>query len=316
MKRRLLPRLLLASSTALTGVIGRISPVISRPQQNQRHFFLMRAKKPIVPRWHEETPSAEAGPSATRGGDLGHLKGTILAHIFTGLCSYMAIVVSSFPTGALSRFLGINIENNSIEHYFLSSGVAASGMSLAVTSYLANDAKLPKDRAVMYGFSTRLLFAARILLTKRNIDLGMPFAAISGVVLAATFAAISGLWRPVLCARALSVACTLHGVAVLFDPTGAYKFMGKDLEGAGATTEYFARMNGDMIFVNGLYSCLLAFGINPVKAAGYAEMGMMPLFWFFPRDIVNVEKVLGLGIDAWIGLKFFIFCAMIAGMLL
>lgn len=297
-----------------------IHRVVVRPDvvspSKLRQLAVMDAKRKVhgnIPKNSDYTPDSAA--LSLRGGDLGSVvRGETLARVFTGLCAYVAIAASTFAVPALSK-LGTSIAKNGFEHYSLSTGVAMSATCLAITSYLANIRGTSVEVAIGAGYAARLLFVARILLTGRHEELEMPFFTIGGVLLAAVGTILSGGRKAALAAKALSLAAVLHGAAVIFDPAGAFSAMGRDIADAVPVTKSVAQMDGTFMLASGLYSGLLASGFNSVKAAGFAQMGMLPLFWV-NRNMIGAEKVLGLSVNAWVAIKLPLSCAMIAGMIL
>jgi len=64
-------------------------------------------------------------------------------------------------------------------------------------------------------------------------------------------------------------------------------------------TKQMAKVDGGYMFVSSLYSALLAFGVDPVKAMGYAAIGCLPLFLSFIGIVADDAKVFGLNSEQW-----------------
>ncbi len=53
------------------------------------------------------------------------------------------------------------------------------------------------------------------------------------------------------------------------------------------------------MFVSSLFSALLAFGVDPIKAMGYAAIGCIPLFVGFIGLAADDAQVFGLNPEQW-----------------
>ena len=60
-----------------------------------------------------------------------------------------------------------------------------------------------------------------------------------------------------------------------------------------------AKVDGGYMFVSSLFSALLAFGVDPVKAMGYAAIGCLPLFVSFIGLVADDAQVFGLNPEQW-----------------
>ena len=64
-------------------------------------------------------------------------------------------------------------------------------------------------------------------------------------------------------------------------------------------TKQMAKVDGAYMFVSSLFSALLAFGVDPVKAMGYTAIGCLPLFVTFVGLVTDDAKMFGLNSEQW-----------------
>ena len=64
-------------------------------------------------------------------------------------------------------------------------------------------------------------------------------------------------------------------------------------------TKQMAKVDGGYMFISSLFSALLAFGVDPVKAMGYVAIGCFPLFVSFIGLVEDDAVVLGLNPEQW-----------------
>lgn len=60
-----------------------------------------------------------------------------------------------------------------------------------------------------------------------------------------------------------------------------------------------AKVDGGYMFVSSLFSALLAFGVDPVKAMGCAAIGCFPLFLSFIGLVEDDAVIFGLTAEQW-----------------
>jgi hypothetical protein len=60
-----------------------------------------------------------------------------------------------------------------------------------------------------------------------------------------------------------------------------------------------AKFDGGYMFVSSLFSALLAFGVDPINAMGYAAIGCIPLFVSFIGLAADDAQVLGMNPQQW-----------------
>ena len=64
-------------------------------------------------------------------------------------------------------------------------------------------------------------------------------------------------------------------------------------------TKQMAKVDGAYMFVSSLFSTLLVFGVDPVKAMGYSAIGCLPLFATLVSLVADDAQIFGLNSEQW-----------------
>jgi hypothetical protein len=241
-----------------------------------------------------------------RGGDLGPIDGDILAKTFGVLAAGDALAGTVQPAKAWEMF-GVTIEPGSKGEHYLGHGMASSATSLAVTSLLALTGKASVNEAIGYGILARCAYLTEALLTGKHKELGiptMPHVVMYLVLLGTAFGLLSGNADYENAGKVVSLLLAGHGALLFLNP----RIDDDD------KTKQMARFDGGYMFISSFYSALLAFGVEPVAAMGYAAVACVPLF-FSLLDLFEVDELFGLSPGSWMA-ALAVFCGVSAfGML-
>jgi hypothetical protein len=227
-----------------------------------------------------------------RGGDLGPVSGDTLAKTF-GVLAIGDALGGTIKTAELYEKFHITVEPGSSGEHYLGHGIASSAASLAVTSLLALTGKTSTEEAIGFGMLARSAYLSEMLLTGKYKKLGVPsvpHVIIFLILLVTAFGLLNGGNSDyVALAKVISVVLAGHGALLFLNPR-----IDED-----DNTKQMAKVDGGYMFVSSLFSALLAFGVDPVKAMGYAAIGCLPLFVTFIGLVADDAQVLGLNPDQW-----------------
>ena len=227
-----------------------------------------------------------------RGGDLGPVSGDTLAKTF-GVLAIGDALGGTIKTAELYEKFSITVESGSSGEHYLGHGIASSAASLAVTSLLAITGKTSTEEAIGFGMLARSAYLSEMLLTGKYKKLGVPSVPhiiIFLILLLTAFGLLNGGNSDyVALAKVVSLVLAGHGGLLFLNPR-----IDED-----DNTKQMAKVDGGYMFVSSLFSALLAFGVDPVKAMGYAAIGCLPLFVTFIGLVADDAQVFGLNPDQW-----------------
>ncbi|KAL7497152.1 hypothetical protein ACHAWT_005315 [Skeletonema menzelii] len=226
-----------------------------------------------------------------RGGDLGPINGDAVAKTFGVLATGDAIG-GTVSTAALYKKFHITVLPGSNGEHYLGHGIASSAASLAITSLLALTDTTSVEEAIGFGILARSAYMTEMLLTGKYKELGVPtvpHVMVYLLLLATAFCLISGNSDGTTLAKLVSVLLAGHGSLLFLNPR-----IDEDDD-----TKQMAKVDGGYMFISSLFSALLAFGVDPVKAMGYVAIGCFPLFVSFIGLVEDDAVVLGLNPEQW-----------------
>ena len=226
-----------------------------------------------------------------RGGDLGPVSGATLAKTF-GVLAIGDALGGTIKTAEVYEKFRITVEPGSSGEHYLGHGIASSAASLAVTSLLALTGTTSAEEAIGFGMLARSAYLSEMLLTGKYKKLGVPSVPhiiIFLILLVNAFGLLNGNSNYVALAKVVSVVLAGHGGLLFLNPR-----IDED-----DNTKQMVKVDGGYMFVSSLFSALLAFGVDPVKATGYAAIGCLPLFVTFIGLVANDAQVLGMNPDQW-----------------
>jgi len=234
---------------------------------------------------------AQKSALLVRGGDLGPVSGEALAKTF-GVLAIGDAIGGTVRTAELYDKFHITVLPGSNGEHYMGHGIASSAASLAVTSLLALTGTTSVEEAVGFGMLARSAYMTEMLLTGKYKELGVPtvpHVIVYLLLLATAFGLLSGNADGVTLAKVVSVILAGHGGLLCLNPR-----IDEDDD-----TKQMAKVDGGYMFVSSLYSALLAFGVDPVKAMGYAAIGCLPLFLSFVGIVADDAQVFGLNSEQW-----------------
>ncbi|KAK1747570.1 hypothetical protein QTG54_001533 [Skeletonema marinoi] len=247
----------------------------------------------INPRARSTAFLSDAQKSAllVRGGDLGPISGEALAKTF-GVLAIGDAIGGTVRTAELYDKFHITVLPGSNGEHYMGHGIASSAASLAVTSLLALTGTTSVEEAVGFGMLARSAYMTEMLLTGKYKELGVPavpHVIVYLLLLGTAFGLLSGNADGVTLAKVVSVILAGHGGLLCLNPR-----IDEDDD-----TKQMAKVDGGYMFVSSLYSAILAFGVDPVKAMGYAAIGCLPLFVSFIGLVADDAQVFGLNSAQW-----------------
>eukprot|EP00984_Skeletonema_dohrnii_P006230 scaffold2239_cov114-Skeletonema_dohrnii-CCMP3373.AAC.11 len=226
-----------------------------------------------------------------RGGDLGPVSGEALAKTF-GVLAIGDAIGGTVKTAELYDKFHITVLPGSNGEHYMGHGIASSAASLAVTSLLALTGTTSVEEAVGFGILARSAYMTEMLLTGKYKELGVPtvpHVIVYLLLLGTAFGLLSGNADGVTLAKVVSVILAGHGGLLCLNPR-----IDEDDD-----TKQMAQVDGGYMFVSSLFSALLAFGVDPVKAMGYAAIGCLPSFVSFIGLVAEDAQVFGLNSEQW-----------------
>lgn len=260
---------------------------------------------PFIPR-KVSTHANNSVIQIPRGGDLGPISSGALAKTFGALAICDALTGTVDPIKVWGK-LGIEVEPGSKGEHYMGHGMASSAASLATTSLLTLYDKTSVEEAIGYGFLARCAYMTESLLTSKYKELGVPtvpHVVIYLILLGTAFGLISGNSECSALAKVVSILLAGHGGLLLVNPR---------IEG-DEETKKMAKVEGGYMFVSSIFAALLAFGMDPVKAMGYASILCFFLFNSI-LDLVADDEIFGFGTSTWKAGFIIFYAALAYGML-
>lgn len=227
---------------------------------------------------------------SVRGGDLGPISAATLAKTFGVLAVGDALTGAVAPVEVWDKF-GITIEPGSKGEHYLGHGLASSASSLAVTSLLALFGKASTEEAIAFGFLARAAFMTEMLLTGKYKELGVPSVphlTVYLLLLATSFALLSGNSDSMAAAKLLSVLFAGHGALLFVNPRAD----------DNDTDKKMASIDGAYMSVSSLFIALLTFGMSPVESMGFTAIACLPLF-LRVVDLITADEIFGMSPSSW-----------------
>lgn len=255
-----------------------------------------------------------------RGGALAVSK-PIVAKACVGLLALQGVSLLFSPVLVSKRLHKIDIQEDPLETYLLRA-IGAISIGMSVNIYLSVVQNMQAQRAMGFGLLPRFLYILKSSLIGKDLEkLGGSnrFLSTNEVVMAwTTFSLLTGAGNPIVSAKVFSCMALLKGAFLFIDPVAASKkSLGIDVSTEGTRimanfifslvayylcflhtilptvsvgmqkSKALCRDLGNELIASALFMGTLAFGMNPVKAAGFAFLwGFLAISF---RDMARLQ---------------------------